>query len=54
MWETSSGEESTVEWGETADLGNTTSGIFITGSGFQEYISPLYLVLPQILNIIIA
>ena len=30
MWETSSGEESTVEWGETANLGNTTSGIFIT------------------------
>ena len=36
MWETSSGEESTVEWGETANLGNTTSGIFITGSGFSR------------------
>ena len=36
MWETSSGEESTVEWGETANLGNSTSGIFITGSGFSR------------------
>ena len=40
--ETSSGEESTVEWGETANLGNTTSGIFITGSGFSRtYITAL-------------
>ena len=36
MWETSSGEESTVEWGETSNLGNSTSGIFITGSGFSR------------------
>jgi len=36
MWETSSGDESTVEWGETASLGNSTSGIFITGSGFSR------------------
>ena len=29
------GEESTVEWGETANLGNTTL-VFITGSGFSR------------------
>ena len=27
MWETSSGDESTVEWGLSEDLGNTTEGI---------------------------
>lgn len=36
MWETSSGEESTVEWGTTTSLGNSSSGIFITGSGFSR------------------
>ena len=36
MWETSSGEESTVEWGTTTALGNSSSGIFITGSGFSR------------------
>lgn len=33
MWETSSGSESTVEWGTTNALGNSTSGISFTGSG---------------------
>lgn len=28
MWETSSGEQSLVEWGVTSDLGKVTSGIF--------------------------
>jgi len=33
LWETSSGTESTVEWGATAALGSTTSGTSRVGSG---------------------
>lgn len=36
MWETSDGEESTVEWGMTNTLGNSSSGLFITGNGFSK------------------
>ena len=32
MWETSSGDESTVEWGTTSALGNTATGTAVTGS----------------------
>ena len=36
MWETSDGEESTVEWGMTNTLGNSSSGLFITGNGSSK------------------
>ena len=36
MWETSSGNESTVEWGTSNALGNSSSGIFIAGNGLSR------------------
>ena len=36
MWETTSGDESTVEWGLTNALGNSTSGTSFTGSIFSR------------------
>jgi acid phosphatase type 7 len=33
MWETTSGDESTVQWGTSQALGSTAAGIAITGSG---------------------
>ena len=36
MWETSSGNESVVEWGTSSSLGNSSSGIFIAGNGLSR------------------
>jgi hypothetical protein len=36
MWETSSGNESTVEWGTSNTLGNSSSGVFISGNGLSR------------------
>ncbi|MDA8910982.1 metallophosphoesterase [Crocinitomicaceae bacterium] len=36
MWETSSGNESTVEWGTSNILGNSSSGVFISGNGLSR------------------
>ncbi|OWY20306.1 hypothetical protein C7N43_09960 [Sphingobacteriales bacterium UPWRP_1] len=36
MWETSLGTESTVEWGTTIAMGNTTSGSVEPGSGLSQ------------------
>ncbi len=33
MWETNTGDESLVDWGESSGLGNTTSGTFVVGNG---------------------
>lgn len=36
MWETSSGNESTVEWGTSNTLENSSSGVFISGNGLSR------------------
>ena len=36
MWETSSGNESLVEWGTSSSLGNSSSGIFMAGNGLSR------------------
>ena len=33
MWETNTGDESTVEWGTSSALGNSSNGTFVTGNG---------------------
>ena len=33
MWETSSIDESIVEWGNTSSFGNTALGTFVSGNG---------------------
>ena len=36
MWETSSIDESIVEWGSTSSFGNTALGTFVSGNGLSK------------------
>jgi hypothetical protein len=36
MWETNTIDESIIKWGPTSDLGNTSLGTFVTGSGLSR------------------
>ena len=36
MWETNAIDESIIKWGPTSDLGNTSLGTFVTGSGLSR------------------